>query len=238
MKIALQYLNKVYLFEIGKIIKEDENENFFSNHYTFYISSEDGKIHKSKTDNTIVYYIDNDTMYFVTSLHGKETLQDFLQVKEDALNGVYDIREVVEQNLKNFIIEEDFSELTNLEISSKLKNMLAEKQKEWNKEKEEKAKKEAERVAKIEAEEELQRQVMITKGIENIKNNEFIDNETFEVLLKHFGIDVHIRTLSWIRKSLVKIKKDNYKYSGNRSEKTFEYFNELLKKVLDIKRIL
>ena len=140
MKIALQYLNKTYLFNIKSITKDEEEDKFFSNHYTYYVSSEDGKIHKSKMSENIIYYINNNIIYFITSLYKTETLKNFLEIKEDALNGVYDIKEVIKENLKTFKIDGDLSEKSFSEISGKLKVMLAEKEIEYKKKQEEKEK--------------------------------------------------------------------------------------------------
>ena len=223
MKIVLQYVGKAFLFHINRVEKKEVEGDFFTTNTDYYISSKDGKIHRQKMTENIIKYVKDGIIYPVTITNN--SLYEFLKTNDN-------INKIVEENLKSFVIDGDFSNNTNEEIITKLQKLLSEKEKEYQKKQEEKEKVMLEKLEKAKLEEEAEKQKIIKSGIEKVKSNNFIDNETFELLLNHYNINIHMRTVSWIRKKLVEIKKGSYRVIGkSRSEKAFECYNQLLKKI-------
>jgi len=75
---------------------------------------------------------------------------------------------------------------------------------------EQERKREAEDKARREAE---TKRLAIGEGEAKVRQGEAISADTFELLLAKHGIDVHPRTLGWIRDGLMEIHADGYRFS-------------------------
>jgi len=228
-------MGKQFLFENLLIGNEkiQEKDNFFSTNCYHYICSKTGKIKKDEVDDEIAYIVCNNIAYTLGDIGYFEALGDYIEhLKKDTYNNIKYIHERIEK----LEIEKDFSGMLENEIVLFFQELKNKREQERAKEiKEAEKRKEQEEQTRLK-ELEIYNNNKIKEGIENVKIKESIDAITFELLLNHYGINISLKTLGWIRKKLNYINENTYSYTKNKkSEKgskiVFRLYLELKNKI-------